>query len=350
MRFPSKALLSLAFLAAFAVAGYSDTTKPTHVRFVVMGDDRIRFPSEGGLRVGFDNPASAANEGVLGPMFDDIFKKKPDFILYTGDLVGGETKQDVPGLANLDNQLKSWMTFMKAHNPRNVPVFPVRGNHEMRGTNPAASWKPIQEMVKGYASRFPGFQTDGFNLGFNYKNVTILGLDPYQSGTNWVSVYWSYAKVLRKKQKNVFAFSHPMCFFAGSHEDRLANQNRDELLNALVDAGCKNFFAGHDHMYDKVTITRSDDRWHGASIDQYVAGTAGAPFYESKVALPEKDTAMDGATYLLKRSPSDHVENRFGYLLVDVVGNKPPVVTPVWLNLPNVPDPKSMGVQPVAGK
>jgi len=348
VRVTSKALLSFTLLAAFAVIGHTDAKPQTHVRFMVMGDDRIRFPSEGGLRSGFDNLKSGINEGVLGPMLDSMFRMKPDFVLVTGDLVGGESKT-LPGLGTLDEQLKAWITFVKHHNPNNVPVLPVRGNHETRGAHPADSWKPVQRMTKEYAMRFPGFQTDGFNLGFNYKNVTILGLDCYQSGANWASVYWSHAKVLRNKVKNVFAFSHPMFFFSGGHEDKLSNQNRDELLNALVDAGCRNFFAGHDHLYDKVTATRSDKRWHGASITQYVAGTAGAPFYAGK-ALPDKDAAMDGATYFLKRNPTDHVENRYAYLMVDVYGDKPPVVTPMFLDLPSIPDPKVMGVQEPAGK
>jgi hypothetical protein len=208
--FGAKKLFLSTLLIASVAVGEPGHPKQSHVRFMVMGDDRIRFPSEGGLRSGFDNLKSGINEGVLGPMLDSMFRMKPDFVLVTGDLVGGESKT-LPGLGTLDEQLKAWITFVKHHNPNNVPVLPVRGNHETRGAHPADSWKPVQRMTKEYAMRFPGFQTDGFNLGFNYKNVTILGLDCYQSGANWASVYWSHAKVLRNKKKNVSRF-RILCF------------------------------------------------------------------------------------------------------------------------------------------
>jgi hypothetical protein len=330
-----------ALAMAITVHAGAQLGESPHVRFIVLGDDRLRFPgAEGGLRNGYDVATSGINEGVFGQMLYDAFNRKPDFMLVTGDLISGES-ETIPGLPDLNGELAAWICFMKAHNAGNVPVFPIRGNHELRGKDPTGAWKQIADMTAEYGKSMDGYQTDGFSLGFNFKNVTILGMDCYTAGKNVADIDWAKNNVLNHKQAHVFEFSHPMCFFTGGHEDHLTKTNRDDFLNMLVDAGCRAFFAGHDHLYDRVKVSRADGRWNGASIVQYVAGTAGAPFYVGK-PLPESDKAEDGTTYKLTRKKSDHVEMTFGYLIVDVDGDKPPKITPVFFKVPGLKDPSTM--------
>src|SRR5689334_22257229 len=104
-----KSLVVVGMLSICGAAFAGGTPAPgKHVRFIVLGDDRIRFPGEGGLRKGYDNPKSGIADGIFGPLLTDALKTRPDFVLVTGDLVGGESK-DVKGLADLKDQLKAWV-------------------------------------------------------------------------------------------------------------------------------------------------------------------------------------------------------------------------------------------------
>ncbi len=337
LRLKSLVVVGMLAICGASLAGNAAPAPGKHVRFIVLGDDRIRFPGEGGLRKGYDNPKSGIAEGIFGPLLSDALKTRPDFVLVTGDLVGGESK-DVKGLADLKDQLRAWVKLVKARNKRNVPIFAVRGNHETKGKDPEKAWKPVADYVATFSKRVNNFQTDGFNVGFNLGNVTVVGLDCYRVDKNFAETEWA-KQVLKKKKQYVVAYSHPMCFFSGGHDDHIDAENRDELLNLLMKNGCTAFFAGHDHLYDRVVATRDDDKWHGAKLEQYVAGTAGAPFYQGK-ALPKSEKSKDDATYKLSRLA--HTENQFGYLVVDVYGNSAPQVKMVIFKVPGLKDPSTM--------
>jgi DNA repair exonuclease SbcCD nuclease subunit len=333
----AKDLVILAVFGLSIGAQASPQNSPkTHVRFIVLGDDRIRFPGDGGLRKGYDNEKSGIDEGVFGPLLSDALRRNPDFVLVTGDLVGGESK-NLKSLPDLKGQLSAWLKLVNARNPKSVPIFPIRGNHETKTHDPSKAWGAVAAATKKYGKRVDKFQTDGFNLGFNFGNVTIVGLDCYRVKSNNAEVDWA-KQVLKSKKQYVFAFSHPMLFFTGGHEDHIVGKNRDELLDVLMLANCKAYFAGHDHLYDFARISREDDRWHGRALDQYVAGTAGAPFYKAD-PLPKTDEAEDGSIYKISRL--QHVENTFAYLIVDVDTNSYKV-TPIFYKVPGLKDPSSM--------
>ena len=328
-------VVGLLLVGAIALGGGTQK-HGKHVRFIVVGDDRLRFPGEGGLRNGYDNEKSGIDEGVFGPMMADAFRRRPDFVLVTGDLVSGESK-DLKKLPDMKGELDAWLKFIKARNPRNVPIFPVRGNHETKTKDPEKSWKGVAKATAKYADKVNKFKTDGFNLGFNFRNVTIVGLDCYRVDKNFAETEWA-KEVLKDRKQFVFAFSHPMLFFTGGHDDHISGHNRDELLDLLMKNGCNAFFAGHDHLYDYARVSREDDRWKGRTLDQYVAGTSGAPFYQG-AALPKTDKDEDGGVYKLARL--QHVENTFGYLIVDVDANGYKV-TPVFFKVPGLKDPSTM--------
>jgi len=84
---------------------------------------------------------------------------------------------------------------------------------------------------------------------------------------------------------SIFVFAHEMAFTCALHGDKESmakfKADRHAFLGLLEMYGVRFFFAGHDHTYDWKEIKSS--KWPANySLNQIVAGTAGAPFYKNK--------------------------------------------------------------------
>lgn len=271
--------------------------------FAVAGDDRVDLAA----------PLfkSGLNETVARHLFTEMKKDKAEFVLWTGDLVGGVRSKLTTPLAE---QLQQWKAFTE---PFGIPVVPARGNHETyaeAGTSADEVWKGAygpfiaQHQVEGLTS------TNPFDYAYTppgHPEVLCLALDEYPNHS--VDAEWIKKVVAAKKPKHVFAFLHEMAFTAGGHKDNLSldKPKRDAFVNALKDAGCKFIFAGHDHFYDHMVITKPE--WNGYEIHQIIAGTAGAPFYTATEYPADGD-------YKLTRLK--HIDNSYGYVLVKIEGDK----------------------------
>lgn len=320
-----KRLLLLPLLALLASAAPAEPWK-----FVVMGDGRMDVSSH---RPG-DNPASGINEEALKELVQETLKQHPKFVLYTGDLVAGEyvrrgDGRPVPNpvTGSLSQQLSRWWELMKPLRDAGVVILPVRGNHELivdkeraTITDPAAVWKSaflsyLRDEAK--VSFLPGEE------GFSYTyvppfdaTVKIIGLDDYTNGPH--AVHRPYSEIFSGTDaKNTFVFDHEMAFTEqGPHPDGDAlaakPDERAQLLHEMAKHGVAYFFAGHDHLYDHMTITHP--LWPKDFVmHQYVAGTAGAPFYNFIDQLPYGGNKGDFE--VTRVAKADH---KLGYLLVEV--------------------------------
>jgi hypothetical protein len=72
------------------------------------------------------------------------------------------------------------------------------------------------------------------------------------------------------------------------------------------------YFCGHDHFYDRMSVVRRTSP-PGPEMFQITAGTAGAPFHTG---------AEYAGSDLWKLQRAAHFENVYGYMLIEVDGDK----------------------------
>ncbi len=271
---------------------------------IVTGDDRW---NSGHPREGLDR--DGVNVTGLSQLNAAMMKEKPEFILFSGDVVGGAKTDD-----EQRSQFKTWMEVMKPVYDAGIKVLTVRGNHEMHCPHANDIWR---ETFSGkYAN--PGGGPEGeedMTFALPYKNALIVGFDQFQSDTPKINQPWLDSVLAKNKKPHIFLFAHKMAFRAGNHVDgmELDQTARDAFWNSLAKAGGRTYFCGHDHYYDHATVTGpglSEDN----AIHQFIVGTAGAPFVHKK-----NDGGGDGVWTVKHLS---HVEDRLGYLVVDVDGKK----------------------------
>ena len=276
--------------------------------------------------------ASGIHEEVLKKLLHAIViaPEKPQFLLFTGDLVYGESIR-IP--MKIGDQFSSWKSLVKSEAP-NLPVLPIRGNHETNGDPMGEAWlaafKPDLDSHK--VIYFPGQK--GFSYSYTppgHPGTLIIGLDQFLPDKIHRIDLPALEMTLKEAQsdgvKHIFVFAHEMAFTCGCHPDSenmaAYPTDRDKFLELLRTYGCEYFFAGHDHLYDWMEIRNW--RWPANyTLNQIVAGTAGAPFYPDKTYFGNHDG------YDLNRL--DHKQNTYGYLLVTVndspqANEKPVTVT-----------------------
>jgi len=312
----SNAILLLASMLASSSLAHADTWS-----FVVAGDGRTN------IKQLFPDP-TGINTPVLKKLLQAVVPKKPEFMLFTGDLVIGENARVT---ANIAKQFQSWKNLVKEIAP-DLTVLPIRGNHETYGDRDGKYWlaafKPILD--RNNVSYLPG--EEGFSYFYiapHHPEVVVIALDQFMPTNNHRVNLVGLQNALQRAKTNhashIFVVAHEMAFTCTSHPD---NDNmaafpaeRNKFLSLLKDYGCEYFFAGNDHTYDWMAIKHSD--WPtNYVLNQIVAGTAGAPFY------PDKGYFGDHDGYSLTRL--DHKQNTYGYLLVvvnDSASNKKVTVT-----------------------
>ncbi len=292
-------LLALAAIAVLALSATAASAQ--QYSFVVTGDDRSDDPPRPGM------DADGINTTVMTELVAQILKIKPRFVLFNGDLVHGQTTE--PGFRT---QIGAWIALMKPVYEAGVHVYPIRGNHDVSSVNADRVWN---EAFSGpYA--LPGNGPEGEkNVTFAAaeENALIIGLDEYGRHKHMVNLAWLRRQLERNTLPLVFVMGHEMAFRAGHHRDNLDNHEplRDEFLDVLGKARARVYFAGHDHFYDHQQIT--DPKRHpDVKIDQFVVGTAGAPFYQGR--------DYDGSNGSWTITHVKHIEMTYGYVLAKVDG------------------------------
>lgn len=292
-------ILALAFIAVLALSGTAAVAQ--QYSFVVTGDGRSDEPPRPGM------DADGINRTVMTELVAEILRIKPRFVLFNGDLVHGYTTEP-----EFRTQLKAWVELMKPVYQAGVHVYPIRGNHDVSSVNADRVWNEV--FAGPYA--LPGNGPVGEkNVTFTAaeENALVVGVDEYGRHRHMVNLAWLREQLDRNTLPLVFVIGHEMAFRAGRHSDNLDNHEtlRDGFVEALGKAGARVYFAGHDHFYDHQEIT--DPKGHpGVTIDQFVVGTAGAPFYQGH------DYAGDNGSWTV--TLVKHIELMYGYVLGKVDG------------------------------
>ncbi len=293
-------LSALAIVVGLAAFGMAD-----RFRFVVAGDGRSD-PSAKPLRT---EDVDGINTLITGEIANAVVNEKARFLLWTGDLVLGNRNSE----AEHEKQLRHWVQIMAPVYAKHIPVLACRGNHEANSKETVSAWNRVFTGPMAMPQNGPA---EAKNLTFYYESgpVIAIGLDEYATGYETVSQGWLDDVLKTHPHPFVFAFGHEPTFQDGSHKDTMDAdpKGRDVLWESLIRAGSRVFFAGHDHLYDHMVVTRAGSN-PGPEMHQIVAGTSGAPFYKQGEYAGKNDG------WNLKRV--SHFDQTYGYLVVDINGN-----------------------------
>ena len=259
-------------------------------RFVVLGDSR-----------GNDD---GVNLPVLQELAHAVARERPAFVLFSGDLVIGGA-----GTNAVERQLLLWRrVFDEPLQAAGIPVYAVRGNHDVAGSQDEAltMWNRV------FSGRFvmpwngPTNQT-GVTYWFQYRNALFVNLDDYVDPKG-VDAAWAARQFAEHPATHVFMQAHPSAYSLDpGHSQTLDRwpETRDALVTSFMAAGGVAYFCGHDHVYDHARI-----RVDGKDLHQFVAGTAGAPLLKA------------GGAYRDARATNVANASCFGYLVADVRGRE----------------------------
>jgi len=216
-------------------------------------------------------------------------------------------------------QFQAWQDIVKSEAP-SLALLPLRGNHETYGDPAGAAWKAMFNpmLAANNVTHLSG--EEGFSFYYSppgHPEALMIALDQFMPGNihrvNLDALESALNKAKTDNVKHIFVFAHEMAFTCGHHgdDDNMAAypEDRDKFVNLLEKYGCQYFFAGHDHAYDWMAIRHPD--WPtNYVLNQFVCGTAGAPFYDDKGYFGNHQD------FDLKRL--DHRGNTLGYLVVTV--------------------------------
>ena len=184
-----------------------------------------------------------------------------------------------------------WERFLRLTQPLSarVPYFAVAGNHEKTWTvDGLENWRVATGLpIAGDRMYYCFDSADGW--------VRFVALDSNpitMPGVHWsreVQVKYSKEEVdwltarLKEHRGPSFVFMHSPPFSAGYHRmdweaDPIMRARRDQIVNAMHEAGMSVLVGGHDHDYQRALLT-----WPDRSVlIVMVQGGAGAPLH----ALP----------------------------------------------------------------
>jgi hypothetical protein len=286
----------------------SGATKNEQWKFVVIADTRSDPCAADGK--------SGVNTGIVGRIATAVAHDKPDVVLVPGDLVLGYAYKCGPA-DPFETQLNNWRRAMKPVYDANIPVLPVRGNHEYLSKdyfphdpckplapNPVALATYLGIFGKNLPQNGPDGQK-GATFAYTHKNAIFVGLDEYID-QYFYDRAWLDATLKANPRQHLFVFGH-LPAFGVMHQDNLSCNKaaRDALWNAIGAHNGRLYFCGHDHLYDRGEIPDAA----GNSIQQVVVGNGGAPFYH-----------YTGGYADIRMKPGKRVLDKPGYLLVTVDG------------------------------
>ncbi len=259
-----------------------------------------------------------------------IYHKKPDFLIFTGDLISGYTSSE----ADYRAQLQAWKRSYGSLG-HYIPLYTGMGNHESLldvfadGSRFDKQGDKSAEAV--FATEFvnptnapppeaPGLPTYSEAVySFDYGNAHFcqLNSDYWHSNKSDTAggnpfgrllpgqIRWLEADLKAAKargQKHLFVYVHEPAFPCGGHvQDSLWEggkergvATRDKFWQIASDAGVVAVFSGHEHNYSRISIDsktpvhldRSTNPKFKSRVWQIIQGAAGAPFYPQDLKAP----------------------------------------------------------------
>lgn len=253
------------------------------VTFLVYGDNRDARPE------------------VTTGLVNAMSKEGASFALHSGDMVAtgaDDTK---------------WRAFFDGEKAllRNLPVFPVAGNHELHN-DPGAT-----HLLRYYAAPEP-FRTHRW-YAFRWGDMVFIALDGNQlveEQTKFLETELARAKGAR----HVFVFMHQPPLSTGHHCGAGAYQAA--WVQLFETHHVRAVFAGHDHAYERL---------ERGGIRYFISGGGGAPIYEERMDCNAADHSARRAYsaehhYLRIRVTGDEVD-----VAVQRLGSDdPPIETVRW--------------------
>lgn len=221
--------------------------------------------------VGGDNRPTGRNAPlprVTNQIFSEIGMIRPDFIVWSGDVVYGYG--DTP--AELSRE---YDRFAKASALARAPLFDAPGNHEIhhRDGEPCDDRASEAEFIRRFGALYGSFDAGGAHF-IQLDTAQVCSedrLDPAQRA-------WLEADLdAHRSARAIFVFTHTEFFSSATIDPDAAKghpeiQDRDGLIALFRKYPVRAVFSGHEHVY-----------WREAhdGIDYFIAGGAGAPLYAS---------------------------------------------------------------------
>lgn len=232
----------LFFLTFLLTSFTSQQEKP--FTFVVIGDHR---PVD----------ENASPPAVFPKIMKSIAKIKPAFIMDTGDLIFGVSKER----SVIERQ---YQDLFKILSPLKIPIYPVVGNHEA---------------AEGNISYFVRYFHRPTYYSFNYQNSHFIILSTEEEGEigsiEGRQLAWLREDLNKARSaNNIFIFMHrpmfPKFLFQAIKYKSFPKKRKEELHRLFLRYQVKIVFAGHEHAYSKVV---KDGIWYINSSG------GGAPIY-----------------------------------------------------------------------
>jgi len=246
--------------------------------FIAYGDTRFHDPKD----------TDAANPAVRVALVNAIAQVNPAFICFTGDIVYNGYDTD---------DWKVWDKETSIWREKNIPIYPVLGNHDLHGKEEVA--------LANYFQRFPNLKNSRY-YSAQIANTLILALDSSEDEISGPQGQW-FANELDHVAPGVdFVFvmlHHPPYtsssdakMFGGGHSSRGREHELAKMLEERQAHASFRIivFSGHVHNYER--------HEHGG-VTYFVTGGGGAHAYP------------------IERAPQDPFQSKevnYHYLLVAV--------------------------------
>jgi 3',5'-cyclic AMP phosphodiesterase CpdA len=258
-----------------------ETKIPAQFSFVAYGDTRFHDPSD----------TVASNPTARHALVAAIDREKPAFISIGGDIVYVGDSSD---WTVWDNETAVW----REHK---IPLYPVLGNHDVKGNR--------QKALGNYFARFPEVQQSRF-YSVHTENTLILMLDSNEDELSGDQGQWfrDQLNMIPSSADFLFIIFHHPVYSSSSDEKVMggghSSRKTEEAIGKLLEQRQKQIrarivvFNGHVHNYER--------HEHGG-VTYFVTGGGGAHAYpvQRKPDDPYQDTGIN-YHYLLVKVDHNH--------------------------------------------
>jgi len=263
--------LSIIAAAALIAAGAAAAEAPRPLSPI---GGRVAEIAEGGdllFIVGGDNRPTGRNAPlprVTRQIFSEIGMIRPDFVLWSGDVVYGYG--DTP--AELSRE---YDRFAAGAALAHAPLFDAPGNHEIhhRDGEPCEDRAAEREFMRRFGSLYGSFDAGGAHF-IALDTAQVCSEDRIDGDQRaWLEADLEAHRTARA----IFVFTHTEFFSSKTIDPDAAKghpemQGREGLIALFRRYPVRAVFSGHEHVYWR----ESHD-----GIDYFIAGGAGAPLYAS---------------------------------------------------------------------
>jgi len=172
---------------------------------------------------------------------------KPKFVVFAGDMVGGDSKEPETNLRGAWTNLQGTIQQMKQ---AGIAVFPSAGNHDLYPKKSGL----YQQTWKGYSNSELGFELTSGSYdsyySFEYCNNRFISLYVPDRNPGKTQLSWLKEEVANRIIKaNLFVFGHKSV--RGQIEKRKQERLSKNAVKLLANVNA--YISGHDHVFtDKV--------------------------------------------------------------------------------------------------